>query len=300
MFALVYGVDMQKQEIVDEATGSTLSQDQDGYYVEYQGAFKDALFLTVGARYDDNEDFGTHTSGRVSAAYVQKLDGGNSVKYRASAGNGFRAPSLFEVSYNQRPFGVLPAARATSLKEELSSGYDLGVEFDTAANLHLEITYFDQDIKDAIVYSFDLSTFDDGYLQSLGTSNSKGVELGVEAPFGERWRFIANWTNNDTETVAGQPRLRRPKNLGNFGVQYASMNDAFRFVANYRLSRDAIDVGNQPLDDYEVLDLSLAYSLGKTWELFGRIENATDEDYREVTGYNTAGRTVYGGARLHF
>ncbi|HEX5046807.1 MAG TPA: TonB-dependent receptor [Gammaproteobacteria bacterium] len=300
MLALVYGADLQRQEVADDTAGSTLSQDQDGYYVEYQGAFKDAFFLTVGARYDDNEDFGTHTSSRVSAAYVQQLAGGNSVKYRASAGNGFRAPSPFEVSYNRRPFGVLPAARATTLREETSGGYDLGVELDTAGGLHFEATYFDQDIEDAIVYTFDLNTFDDGYVQSQGTSTSKGIELGMEAPFGERWRFIGNWTNNDTETTAGQPRVNRPKNLGNFGVQYASMNAAFRFIANYRLSRDALDFSNTPVDDYEVLDLSVAYSLGKTWELFGRVENATDEDYQEVNGFNTAGRAVYGGARLRF
>jgi len=94
--------------------------------------------------------------------------------------------------------------------------------------------------------------------------------------------------------------VNRPKNLGNFGVRYMSMNDAFRLIANYRLSRDAIDFTNTPVDDYEVLDLSLAYSLNDTWELFGRVENATDADYREVNGYNTAGRAVYGGARLRF
>jgi vitamin B12 transporter len=222
------------------------------------------------------------------------------VKYRASAGNGFRAPSLFEVSYNRRPFGVLPAAFATSLTEETSRGYDLGIEFDTAAGLHFEATYFDQDIEDTIDYTFDLNTFEDGYLQSHGTSNSKGVELGVEAPFGERWAFIGNWTNNDTNTATSQPRVNRPKKLGNFGVQYMSTSAAFRFIANYRLSRDAIDFSNTPVDDYDVLDLSLAYSLNETWELFGRVENATDEDYQEVNGYNTAGRAVYGGARLRF
>ena len=300
MFALVYGIDLQRQEVVDESAGNTLSQDQDGYYVEYQGAFDDNFFLTIGARYDDNDDFGTHTSSRVSLAYVQQLAAGNSVKYRASAGNGFRAPSLFEVWYNRRPFGVLPAALATPLTEETSRGFDLGVEFDTAAGFHVEVTYFDQNIEDAIDYAFDPNTFEDGYVQSLGRSNSKGVELGVEVPFGERWAFLGNWTNNDTKTAAGAPRFNRPKNLGNFGVQYASMNDAFRFIANYRLSRDAIDFSNKPIDDYEVLDVSVAYSLNKTWELFGRVENVTDADYQEVNGYNTAGRAVYGGARLRF
>jgi vitamin B12 transporter len=295
---LVYGVDLEDEDVT--SGGDELDRSQDGYYVEYQGSFRDAFFLSAGARYDDNDDFGTHTSGRVSGAYTQDLGGGNSLKYRASVGTGFRAPSLFEVSYNDRPFGVLPGAAATPLLEETSQGYDLGIEYDAANGLHLEVTYFDQDIEDAIVYSFDSTTFDDGYLQSAGTSTSEGIEIGVHAPFGGRWAFVGNWTNNATETVEGQPRLRQPKNLGNLGIEYTSMNDAFRLVANYRVSSDAIDFGGAPVDDYEVLDLSLAYSFNETFELYGRIQNVADEAYRELIGFNTPGRETYAGVRLRF
>jgi vitamin B12 transporter len=296
---LVYGADLQDEE-ADTSEGDELDRNQDGYYVEYQGRFGDRLFLTAGARYDDNDDFGTYTSTRVSGAYTQALGGGHSLKYRASRGTGFRAPSLYEVAYNDRPFGVLPVAAATSLLEETSSGYDVGVEYAAASGLRFEATYFDQDIEDAIVYVFDSATFDDGYLQSNGTSTSRGVELGLRAPLGARWAFVGNWTNNDTETVSGEPRLRRPKNLGNVGVEYTATNDALRLVVNYRLSGDAIDSGGAPLDDYEVLDLSAAYSLGETFELYGRVLNVGDEEYREVVGYNTPGREAYAGVRLRF
>jgi vitamin B12 transporter len=295
---LVYGVDLQNEEVVTFDT-QTLDRDQDGYYAEYQGAFHDRFFVTLGARYDDNEDFGTHTSARGTVAYAQDLGGDKSLKYRASYGTGFRPPSLFEISYNERPFGVYPPAVATPLKEETSRGYDIGVEYTGPTGLRLEATYFDQDIEDAIVYVFDPITFDDGYVQSLGTSTSEGVELGAYVPIGARWAVLANWTNNDTETMEGQPRLQRPKNLGNFGAEFTSENRAFRFIANYRLSRDAIDFGGAKLDDYEVLDLSAAYSF-KVVELYGRVENATDEHYSEVTGYNTAGRAAYAGVRLRF
>jgi vitamin B12 transporter len=299
---LVYGVDLEDEEVVSD--GATLDQGQDGYYAEYQGRFGDNFFLTVGARYDDNDDFGTHTSGRVSAAYTQDLGGSNSLKYRASFGNGFRAPSLFEVSYNARPFGVLPAAAARSLIEETSQGYDLGLEYDGANGLHLEVTYFDQDIEDAIVYTSDPITFDDGYVQSAGTSKSKGVELGFDVPMGDHWAFLGNWTNNDATQANGQQRARRPNDLGNLGVQYTSGDDGLRFIANYRLSKDAVEYdffGNVfVLDDYEVLDLSVSYAFNKTFELYGRVLNATDEDYREVVGYNTSGRETYGGIRLRF
>jgi vitamin B12 transporter len=291
---LVYGLDLEDQTLA--AFPNDFERRQDGYYFEYQGAFDDKLFVSAGARYDDNDDFGEHTSVRAGAAYVQDLGNDRSLKYRASYGTGFRAPSLFELAYNAGPFALPPAA-GVSLSEETSNGYDLGVEYFAANGGHYEMTYFDQNVEDEIY--FDLVAFS-GYLQSSGVSTSTGVEIGVDVPLGERVRFIANWTNNEAENSANEQRLRRPRNLANISVEYRSIGDKLAFMASYRLSRDAIDIGGVALDDYEVLDISASYSFGKAFELYGRIQNATDEAYQEVIGYNTAGRSIYGGVRLHF
>jgi vitamin B12 transporter len=290
---LVYGADLQNEEV---AGGAPLDRNQDGYYVEYQGAFAGRLFLSLGARYDDNEDFGSHTSSRLSAAYVQDLGSSGTLKYRASLGTGFRAPSLFEIAYNGGPFAFPPAA-GLRLVEESSRGYDVGVEYDAAGGVHLEATYFDQRIEDQIF--FDLVGFS-GYLQSPGTSTSKGVELGATMPVGERWEVLANWTHNDAVDTGNVPRLRCPENMGNFGFGYSSPDETFRLIVNYRVARDAVDIGSAPLDDYEVLDVSLAYSLNGTVELYGRVQNAADKNYQEVVAYNSAGRSAYAGIRLRF
>lgn len=294
---LVYGVDLQQEKFVD-GSGSR-SRDQNAYYLEYQGAFNDAFYLSIGARYDDNDDFGTHTSSRLSVAYVQDLDSGRSVKYRASVGTGFRAPSLYEVAYNRGPFASPPAA-GVELKEETSRGYDVGIEYNAANGLHFEITYFDQKIEDAIEFDLDLFS---GYLQTAGKSTSKGIEIVTSVPLGERWELLANWTNNDAETAAGERRLRRPKNVGNIGLLYRAMDERLSFVANYRVSRDAVDSSFPDivaLPDYDVLDLSVNFNVSPRLSVYGRVQNATDEDYQEVLNYNTAGRSVYGGVRLRF
>ncbi len=296
-FGLVYGVDLQQEELVD--SDGARRRDQNGYYFEYQGAFDGALYLSLGARYDDNDDFGRHTSSRLSVAYVQDLSSGRSVKYRASVGTGFRAPSLFEVAYNRGPFAFPPAAGVT-LTEETSQGYDVGIEYNAANGLHFEVTYFDQEIEDVI--EFDLATFS-GYLQTPGTSASKGVEIVTNVPLGKRWELLANWTNNDAEDAGGARRLRRPENVGNVGILYRAMGERLSFVANYRASRDAVDSDFGTivaLPDYEVLDLSANFDLSDSLSIFGRVQNATDEDYQEVLSYNTAGRSVYGGVRLRF
>ena len=295
---LVYGVDLQSEDVVSSSGPN--NRDQNGYYFEYQGEFSERFFVSAGARYDDNDDFGTATSARVSAAYVQDIDSSRALKYRASYGTGFRAPSMFEISYNQGPFAFPPAA-GVPLDSETSEGYDLGLEYTTAAGLHLEITYFDQEIQDAII--FDLVGFS-GYLQDAGDSSSKGFELSARVPVGRNVEVLANWTSNDAKDVAGDPRARRPETLANLGINYTASNENLRFIANYRVTRDAVDqvfgVGFVPLEDYEVLDLSASYRVNEALEVFARIENVFDEIYFEIPGFNSARRSVYGGVRLRF
>jgi vitamin B12 transporter len=290
----VYGADLHRERLV--ADDGARSRDQNGYYVEYQGTYGDALFLTLGARYDDNEDFGTHTSSRLSLAYVRDLGSARSLKYRASIGNGFRAPSLYELAYNRGPFAA-PPALGFAPKEETSKGYDVGIEYDTANGSHFEVTYFDQQVEDQIL--FDLVAFS-GYLQYSGSSASKGVEIVASVPFGERWQLLANWTHNDAEYESGEPRVHRPENLGNVGMLYRAPDGRLDLIANWRIARDTIDSAGLPLADYEVLDLSMGYDVSETLEIFGRLQNATDEHYQEVLGYNVAERAFYGGVRVRF
>ena len=290
---IAYGVDLQDERMLS-ATGLE-QRDQRGYYAEYQGAFADRFYVSAGARYDDNEDFGTHTSVRLSTAYVQDLETGATLKYRASYGTGFRAPSLFEVAYNRD--STIPPGAGTVLREEQSRGYDVGVEYDGPGNLHLELTYFNQRVTDEIFFDIELFS---GYLQSSGTSVSKGVELAGRGTLRDRWQVYGNWTYNDTRNTDDRQRRRRPRHLANVGVLYTALDDRLRLSANYRISKDSIDVGDVALDDYGVLDLSAVYAFGERIELFGRIENAGDREYEELIGYRTAGRSLYAGLRLRF
>src|SRR5690606_22496221 len=117
---------------------------------------------------------------------------------------------------------------------------------------------------------------------------------------GEQWLVSGNWTHNDAEDTSNEQRLRRPRNLGNVSLQYRSPSQQLRFIASYRLSRDSIDVGGVALDDYGVLDLSVAYDVSSAVEVYGRLENATDEEYEEVIGHDSAGRAAYAGVRVRF
>lgn len=288
IYRVVYGLDWEKESI----TTAQQSRHQTGYYTELQANPSNNLFITAGLRYDDNEDFGEHTSYRLSAAHLWQLNTGE-LKLRGAYGTGFRAPSLYEIEYNNGPYAYSPASE-TDLKEETSEGYEVGLQYALSPATSVEVVYFNQEIEDSIY--FDLTSYS-GYLQDLGTSYSEGVELIAKWAISAQWHLNANYTYNDTEDTDGEQRSRRPRQLGNLGVTY--QRDQFTASANVRMVADAVDNGT-PLKDYVLLDLSARYNISDKLAVFGRLENALDEDYQDISTYNTSGSAFFVGASYTF
>ena len=137
----------------------------------------------------------------------------------------------------------------------------------------------------------------------MGRSTSDGVEISADISLSDNLRLTSNYTYNDTERPNGLQRRRRPEQLANFGLAYVGMDDRLSLNAFYRISRDSIDeVGATlvKLDDFEVMDLSASYSVSDNIKLYARVENAFDEDYEEIAGFNPPDRAAYVGVRFNF
>ena len=63
--------------------------------------------------------------------------------------------------------------------------------------------------------------------------------------------------------------------------------------------RSVID-GGVELDDYTLLNLNSSYQLNDRMKVYGRLENASNEDYETVSGYGTPGRAFYVGVSSRF
>ncbi|WP_299775065.1 TonB-dependent receptor [uncultured Pseudoteredinibacter sp.] len=290
---LVFGVERETQE----DTLNRKERDQDSVYVDWQWQNDNKLFINAGVRHDDNDDFGTHNSYRLGAAYLIPTALGE-LKLKSSWGTGFRAPSLSELAYNRREFAP-PSILEVNLQEEKTDSYDLGVQLFLEGGGQLEVVYFDQTVENEIY--FDLQTFS-GYLQGNGESRSKGVELSFQKDLSEQLYVYSNATYNDTETVpnsAGvrEQRTRRPRVLFNAGLDYRFWNDSVVLSSNFRHVAGQRD-SSVELDDYQVLDVSLRWMATEHIDLFVRAENAFDEDYQEVNSYNSSGAAVYAGFKL--
>jgi len=295
---IILGADYEDSEIIS-FDGRELSRNQEGLFAELQAAPQELLTLTLGLRHDGSDEFGEHTSIRSTGAYLHEFDT-LTLKYRTSIGTGFRAPSLSEIAYNAGPFAFGEASE-TTLKEEQSKGYDVGVDVYTSGGSSFGVTYFDQRITDEIF--FDLAAFS-GYLQQDGQTRSRGVEVSFEHPVTYTVTVFGHATYNKTLTRENEQRIRRPEKVGNLGIDLAFLQGKLNLLGNLRVVRDAIDeifgVGTVALDDYELIDISLQYRVNRELGLHARLENALDENYEQVTGFSTPGRAIIAGFKFNF
>ncbi len=298
-YKFVFGSDLEREDVIS-SSGEEFDRDQFGVFSELQASFDDVVTLTGGLRFDDNDDFGEHVSARITSAYVMSLASGADIKFRGSLGSGFRAPSISEIAYNNSAAAFGDAAD-TDLQEENTRGLDLGIEYHSDSGVFAEVVVYFQEVKNEIF--FDLVQFS-GYLQGSGKTDSQGVEINFEYPVLDVFSIQGNLSYNDTTQSDDIQRARRPEKFGNLTANFSLIQGKLDILANVRFVRDSVNdvfgVGRVDLDNYEVLDISSTYQLSSALEIFGRIENASDEDYEEITGFNTSGSAAYIGARYDF
>jgi vitamin B12 transporter len=241
----------------------------------------EALHLSAGARRDAFSDFDAATTARASGA----LKAGP-LLWRASWGEGFRAPSLFERHYDG--FGVVPNP---DLRPEKARGFDAGAEW-RPGRLSLRATYFQLAVRDQI--DFDLAR--NGYV-NIDRTRSRGVEAEADIAVHERAALALAYTFTDaTDVSAGARLLRVPKHLLSATVTVAP-------AQGLRLSAAAIVNGREadvpaPNPGFVRLDLRAAHDLADCTEIFARFENALDADYQDVSGYGEPGASFYAGVSV--
>ena len=240
-----------------------------------------SLEIAAGARYDDFGDFGSETSPRIAAAWVQRGH-----KIRASYGEGFRAPAIGELYF---PFGG-----NVNLRAERSKNKEVGYEYFTP-NGSFSATLFDADYEDLINFG---PTFQ---FENIEAANSRGVELGAQHRFGAM-RVDLSYTWLDTEDEAtGEELLRRPRHSGSIAFGYQGTAYSAQFVIIHKGQRgdvtDLFPFGTVQNDAYTTADITVHYRIGSL-SPYVKLENLTDEKYEEVFGYASGRRRAIVGVRF--
>jgi vitamin B12 transporter len=247
-----------------------------------------SLIVSGGIRIDDNDDFGRHTSWRLTALAPTPLEG---IAAKVAVGTGFRAPSPYEIGYNTGPWAFSPATDSP-LKEEQSEGWEIGLR-DVTGAVTWDLTYFNQQITDAII--FDLVSYS-GYVQITGESEFTGIEAAVDWQLAERFSVGGFVSQLDAEDSQGAQLPYRPELTMQLNARYNSGDSSWMLLARH--TADRVDEFGSALSDYTVMDATFSRKVTDSIDLSVRAENLTNQAYTDIAGYRSPRRVLYVGIKL--
>jgi vitamin B12 transporter len=256
----------------------------DSVFGLYEFSAFDRLTLTAGVRHDDDDRYGAETTGRAAASW----EASDNVRLRASWGQGFKAPTIFQTNYICTFCGL--SAPNADLRAETSEAFDLGIDFDLGGG-ELSLTAFDQDTEDLIDFSFT-----QGYA-NIALAKQRGVEAAFSGQFTDWLGVYSTYTYIDAEDGTGAALPRVPEHSGTFELAVGGEGPA-RASLMLRYNGEQSDGFGPNVSSWVRTDVSASYAIGLGVEVYGRIENLLDEDYQQVGGYGTPGVSGYLGIRV--
>lgn len=248
------------------------------------------LSVTGGVRHDDHNRFGGATTLGANANYTPN---GGATNIRLSYGEGFKAPSLYQLfdTYSGNP----------DLRPERSKSYDIGFDQSLiAGRADFSLTLFKRDTHNQINY--DNSTFTFG---NIDRTRAKGLEMTLALRPVEALTFTAAYSYVDARDRSagsvnyGNRLPRRAEHAASMSVDY---DWAFGLSTGATITHvgDSFDnaANTRSLDGYVITGLRASFPVTERIELYGRVDNVFDADYVTAFGYGTFGRSAYAGVRL--
>lgn len=296
--AAVFGAENEVSKLRTESFGAIANARArvNSVYGELTVKPLDGLALTGGVRHDDHDRFGGATTFAANGSFSPN---GGATRLRASYGEGFGTPSLYQLYSDYGNARLVP---------ETSRSWDVGlVQRFLDGRVEASGTYFHRDTDNQIDF---VSCFGVtggicagrpfGTYDNIRSTRAKGAEAVLTIRPTETFTVGMNYTYLDARNrLTGRELARRPRETasvvidqrwrGGFavGATLTSVGDSFDNASNARR-----------LDGYVLADLRASFAVMEGIEVYGRVENLFDERYQTVFGYGTAGRAAYGGVRV--
>ncbi|MES2699507.1 MAG: TonB-dependent receptor [Pseudomonadota bacterium] len=288
--ALVGGGDWERMRFSDGFTQARTRIASGHAMLEWQPV--DGALLTAGGRFDDHADFGGKATLAASANAVLAPDW----RIRGSWGQGFKAPSLFQLNSD---YGN------ALLQPERSDSVDAGVEYGGAAG-GLQFTVFRNSSRNLIDFvacpangTGICADRPDGTYANIGRARQQGLEAEGRAQIlaGLVTRLAYAFIDSINRQT-GNRLARRPRHAGTISLDWQAL-EPLALGADLRVVSASFDdlANTRRLGGHAVLDLRASRDVTGDVTLYGRIENAWDERYQTALGYAQAGRAAYVGVR---
>lgn len=246
-----------------------------------------------GVRVDDHSTFGTEASPLVSSSFRFPETG---TKLKGSFGKAFRAPTVNELFF--------PNFGDENLLPEKNWGWDAGIEQSFfGGRLETSAAYFHNDIDQLIQFTLVGGAFK---AANVARAKTQGVELDSTLRLTETLAVKAFYTyTNAVDEDSGKFLVRRPRHQGGMGLDWRRgkwhVHSDVRMVGQ---RDDLTGVFGRParekIGGYVRWDASIGYQLTPFLELYGRVEDLTNDHYQEVIGFDSPSTQLFVGVRGTF
>lgn len=196
---------------------STNKAIQKALFAEDEITLTDNLLLTLGARLDHHQTYGSHWNPRTYLVYhlnrAFTLKGGVAKAFKAP---GIRESSAGYVTSTQNGAGVIYGN--PNLKPETSVNQEIGFSYAHLSGLNVALTLFNTDFKNKLT-SYGLGVTDPitganlYEYSNIGKANIKGIEFTAHLPFNPQWSLDLSYTYQHSKRKTDEDRAASGQSL---------------------------------------------------------------------------------------
>jgi vitamin B12 transporter len=278
--SLTSGYESTRQKIASDTDYNPTERSLDSWRLGYQGKLDNQQWQ-LNVRRDQYSDFGDANTWYAGYAYFVTP----ALRLKASASTGFMAPTFNDLYY---PWGGNPL-----LRPEKARSNELGMQY-TQANWQARLTAFENKYTDLIDNDSEWNR------TNIAKANNKGLEVAlsgqVQTPgWGlQQWRISMTSQDPQNDTTH-QALARRAKSLAQAGLTQSLGKWDAGLQVRYTGARSD---DSKVLAAYTLLDVTASRALTQALRLNLRLENATNQNYQSIYGYNMPKRGLFVG--LHW
>lgn len=244
---------------------------------------------SVSVRNDNNDQFGSHTTG--SLAYGYRLT--SALRLNASYGTSFRAPTFNELYY--------PGFGVPSNKPERGRNAEAGIYYEDGKSELSAVVYRNR-VTDLLVTAKAnecpiTGSYPFGCAYNVDQSLLRGISLNAKTRVRDFTLRGSLDLQDPRDETTDRQLVRRAKTHGTVGTDYAA--GPFAAGAEVVFSDKRFDdlANRNTLGGYGVTNLYASYDVAPNWTVFGRWDNVFDKKYELARNYNTPGSNIFVGVR---
>jgi len=274
-------------------------------FIQDEWQLDDSLLLVGGVSVDNHEEFGSEVSPRVYAVYSF----GDNITFKGGYGEGFRAPSLTELSPDYQVFAGgnrFWVEGNPDLEPERTKTYEAGIEYHQA-NWVVSTRVFENQLENlvqSVCYTdCGVRGSERRRYENVDESRIRGLEFALSHELTEQVNLDVNYTFLDTEDRGtNDPLEDRPKYNANVALGWSPVEAMeFRWRSEFLGKQYVGSEGYAP--HYDLHHVDFTYEINDYFTAYSGVENIFDEHLAEESElYNRVepGRTIRFGITASF